>query len=147
LTIFLVTLSAVRRREVRSQWATWLEERMSLLGYRSNSDLARESGVPDSVLSRWRNAGTRPSLEQVGRLQPALQAPLLELLVAAGHLTPDEAKLTAMSSPVRLPRDVRDAIELEPELPDDFKHLLLNQYDAMLAVVRARRQVPLPESG
>jgi transcriptional regulator with XRE-family HTH domain len=127
---------------------------MSLLGYRSNSDLARESGVPDSVLSRWRNAGTKPSLAQLRRLQKSLQASLLELLVAAGHLTPDEAKLTAVSRPERLPRDVRDAIELEPELTDDLKHLLLNQYDAMLALARARaaeaasrRQASLPDSG
>lgn len=120
---------------------------MSLLGYRSNSDLARESGVPDSVLSRWRNVGTRPSLEQLRRLQPSLQAPLLELVVAAGHLTAEEAKLTAMSLPVRRPRDVRDAIELDRDLPPDLKHLLLSQYETMLAIARARRQEPLPESG
>jgi transcriptional regulator with XRE-family HTH domain len=120
---------------------------MAFLGYRSNSDLARESGVPDSVLSRWRNAGTKPSLEQLRRLQPFLQAPLLELLVAAGHLTPDEANLTAVSRPVRLPRDVRDAIELEPALPDDLKRLLLNQYDAMLELARGKCQAPAPDSG
>ena len=54
--------------------------------------------MPDSVLSRWRNAGTQPSLEQLRRLQQSLQASLLELLVAAGHLTPAEAKLTAVCS-------------------------------------------------
>jgi transcriptional regulator with XRE-family HTH domain len=118
---------------------------MSVLGYRSNSDLARDSGVPDSVLSRWRNAGTKPSLEQLRRLQPFLQAPLLELLVAAGHLTPEEANLTAVSRPIRLPRDVRDAIKLEPELPDDLKHLLLHQYDAMIALARGKRQELVPE--
>lgn len=123
----------------RSNWPEWLGERMRLLGYRSSSDLARTSEVPDSVISRWRSGASRPSLVQLRRVQAALQAPLLELLVAAGHLTADEARLAVPSDPVRRPRDTREAISLDPLLPDDLRHLLEVQYDAMLLLAAARK--------
>jgi transcriptional regulator with XRE-family HTH domain len=135
----------------RSAWSDWLATRMRETGFESNSDLARSTGVPDSVISRWRNSGTMPSLGQLRRLQSALQASLLELLVAAGHLTKEEAGVTSFSQPVRVLRGVRDAIRSDPSLADDLKHLLEVQYDAMLALAAARHADPqptgLPHSG
>jgi transcriptional regulator with XRE-family HTH domain len=141
------TRGAARRRsapeddlpEVRGvSWPEWLGQRMSLLGYRTSSDLARAAEVPDSVISRWRSGSTTPSLTQLRRLQVPLRAPLVELLVAAGLLTADEARLQAPSAPQPEMRDVRDAIERDPVLTDDLKHLLQTQYDAMVALARAR---------
>jgi transcriptional regulator with XRE-family HTH domain len=119
-------------------WADWLIARMLAAGFDSNSALARNTGVPDSVISRWRTSGTVPSIAQLRRLQSALQVPLLELVVAAGHLTAEEADLTSYSRPVRIPRDARDVIRQDPALDDDLKHLLEVQYDAMLLLARAR---------
>jgi transcriptional regulator with XRE-family HTH domain len=121
------------------QWGSWLGARMAATGFESNSDLARRTGVPDSVISRWRTSGTVPSIGQLRRLQQALQVSLLELLVAAGHLSADEAGITSFTEPVRVPRDTRAAIRNDPALEDDLKHLLEVQYDAMLSVARARR--------
>lgn len=119
-------------------WADWLAARMQATGFDGNSDLARVSGVPDSVISRWRTSGTTPSIGQLRRLQVALQVSLLELLVAAGHVTAEEARVTGFTQPERPVRDIRDAIRLDPELGDELKHLLEVQYDAMVALARAR---------
>jgi transcriptional regulator with XRE-family HTH domain len=119
---------------------------MDLLGFRTSSDLARAAQVPDSVISRWRSGTTTPSLAQLRRLQTPLQAPLVELLVAARLITADEARLRAPSSPAPVMRDVRDAVERDPVLSDDLKHLLLTQYDAMLSLARAREDAPSASS-
>lgn len=123
-------------------WAEWLGERMRVLGYEGNSDLARATGVPDSVISRWRTTGTTPSIGQLRRLQSALQMSVVELLVAAGHLTADEAGVTSFTVPARVFRGTRDAIDQDQELDDDLRHLLQVQYDAMLAIARARTLTP-----
>lgn len=119
-------------------WADWLAERMNATGFGSNSDLGRATGVPDSVISRWRTSGTTPSIAQLRRLCPALQVSLLELLVAAGHITAEEAGVTGFTPAVRVARSTQDAIRHDPTLDDDLKHLLSLQYDAMLALARAR---------
>lgn len=111
---------------------------MQATGFEANSDLARATGVPDSVISRWRTSGTTPSIAQLRRLQSALQVSLVELLVAAGHISAEEAGVTAFTPPVRVARGTRDAIRHDPELDDELKHLLEVQYDAMLALARAR---------
>ena len=111
---------------------------MRATGFGSNSDLAKATGVPDSVISRWRTSGTTPSIGQLRRLGDALQVSLLELLVAAGHLSADEAGVTTFSPAVRVARSTRDAIRDDPDLDDDLRHLLTLQYEAMLALARAR---------
>ncbi|GAB2690694.1 hypothetical protein [Thalassiella azotivora] len=128
----------------QQDWASWLGDRMEAVGFASNSDLSRASGVPDSAISRWRTSGTTPSVAQLRRLVGPLQATLLEMLVAAGHLTSDEAGLREVTPPVRRPPTTREAIEADAGLPDDLKHLLAVQYDAMLALARARRGADLP---
>jgi transcriptional regulator with XRE-family HTH domain len=124
------------------QWADWLAARMLALGFEANSDLARATGVPDSVISRWRTSGTTPSIAQLRRLQSALQVSLVELLVAAGHLSAEEARITSFTQPERVSRGTRDAIRHDHELDGELKHLLEVQYDAMLAIARARRPAP-----
>ncbi|MGZ4591410.1 MAG: helix-turn-helix domain-containing protein [Actinomycetes bacterium] len=127
-------------------WADWLIARMHATGFDSNSDLARSTGVPDSVISRWRTSGTVPSIAQLRRLTSALQVSLLELVVAAGHLTAEEAGVTSFSPAVRVPRDARDAIRHDALLDDDLKHLLEVQYDAMLLLAQARAGRPTPQA-
>jgi hypothetical protein len=132
---------------MKVEWAEWLGERMLVLGFEGNSDLARATGVPDSVISRWRTSATTPSIGQLRRLQSALQMSLVELLVAAGHLTADEARVTSFTVPQRLSKGTRDAISQDQELDDDLRHLLEVQYDAMLAIARARTPTPTPALG
>lgn len=121
-----------------ASWPDWLAARMELRGFRSSSELARAAGIPDSVISRWRSGSSVPSVVQLRRLQGPLQVPLLTLLVAAGHLSADEVGLQLPPDPEPRPRDTRDAIQRDPGLTEDLRHLLEVQYDAMLALAAAR---------
>lgn len=55
-------------------------------------DLATASGVSESNLGRYIAGKTTPTLDNARALAVALHRPLLEILVAAGLLTPDEAR-------------------------------------------------------
>lgn len=120
-------------------WGQWLPQRMDEVGLPLNRDLARASGVPESVISRWRNQGVTPSIEQLRRLRAPLQVPLLELLVRAGHLDPAEAAMEDTPPPVPVRLSVVQVLESDPDLPEDLRSLLLAQYRAMVAIGRARR--------
>lgn len=112
---------------------------MGDVGLPTNRDLARASGVPESVISRWRNQGVTPSVEQLRRLRAPLQVPVVELLVRAGHLEAHEAALEDRPAPVPVRLGVAEVLEADPDLPEDLRSLLLAQYRAMVAIGRARR--------
>ena len=69
---------------------TWLPTAMRRRGLLSNRDLSRATGVSDSVISRWLTAGAVPTVPQLRLLTGALDVDLLDLMVLAGHLTPEE---------------------------------------------------------
>ena len=73
-------------------------------------------------------------------LRDPLQASMLELMVAAGHVSEQEAGLADVPAPDPQFRDLRDAIRRDGQLSQDLKDLLLVQYEAMLALSRAREQ-------
>jgi transcriptional regulator with XRE-family HTH domain len=129
----------VSAAERESAWPQWLAQRMAEVGLPTNRDLARAAGVPESVLSRWRNQGVTPSVEQLRRLRTPLQVPLLELLVRAGHLDAREAGLEDRPAPVPVRLGVVEALHADPDLPEDLRSLLLSQYRAMVAIGRARQ--------
>jgi transcriptional regulator with XRE-family HTH domain len=58
----------------------------------TGADLSRASGVANSVISRWLSDETRPSLENVRLIAQNFGRPILEVVVAAGLLTAEEAK-------------------------------------------------------
>lgn len=118
---------------------------MHVLGFTTSRDLAVAADVPESVISRWRTLGRQPSIEQLRRLRGPLQAPMLELLVAAGYLTAEEAALRDRPQPARAFRSTEDAIRADTQLTDDLRHLLLTQYRATVAVARARSAEAEPE--
>ena len=118
---------------VPSAWGSFLGRRMRESGLDTNRDLARASGVPESVISRWRNQGVTPSVEQLRRLREPLEITILELLVAAGYLTAAEA---ALPQPVIAPPrrgGVADAIAEDPALPEGLRRVLLEHYQALVA--------------
>ncbi len=74
-------------------WACWLRARITATAYPSLSELARVSGINVSVISRWLTQGSTPTVAHLRQLSGPLDTPLLELLVAAGHLSAAEAGL------------------------------------------------------
>lgn len=55
------------------------------------ADLVRDTTLSQSLVSRWLSGKVTPSLENARILADRLGRPLLEVLVAAGMLTPAEA--------------------------------------------------------
>lgn len=54
------------------------------------AELARASGLSESVIGRWLKAATLPSVDNARALAIALGRPMLEVVVAVGMLAPDE---------------------------------------------------------
>lgn len=124
-------------RPMTTPWAGWLEGRMAALGL-SATALSAAAGVPDSMVSRWRRQGVRPEVAQLRRLAAPLQVELLDLLVASGHLTEQEALRPA---PPAHPGwdDAKKALGADPDVDPDLRELLLVQYEAMRTLTASRR--------
>lgn len=56
------------------------------------ADLARAAELPESTVGRWVRGKTVPGIDSARQLAEALRRPLLEVLVAAGLITAEEAK-------------------------------------------------------
>lgn len=81
--------------ETDRRWADYLTAAMASAGYTRASDLAKASGVKHPVISRWMDGTSLPDVASLRRLVKPLGVPLLELMVAAGHLSPQEANMKA----------------------------------------------------
>lgn len=93
-------------RRQASQFWSYLEARMEGAGL-STSDLVRAVGVHRSRLTDWRR-GKSLSWETARSLARLFQVPLLEILVAAGQLSDEEAN----ARPLRSPSSLSDAVLL-----------------------------------
>jgi transcriptional regulator with XRE-family HTH domain len=69
-------------------FAHWTAER----GY-SSADLVRITGMGDATVSRIRRGQGQPDVESCRKLARAWKRPMLEVLVASGHLEPAEARM------------------------------------------------------
>jgi transcriptional regulator with XRE-family HTH domain len=87
----------MRRASVRD-WATYLEAAMQTSGL-SQAELARRSGIAESMISRWLRGVNQPDVPNLRRVRPVLGVSMLELLVAAGHLTLEESQLRDTPEP------------------------------------------------
>ncbi len=106
-------------------WGVFLTARMAAAGYATVSDLARDSGVHGSVISRWLTAGAVPSIPHLRRLAPILHTPVLTLVVAAGHLRTDEV------DGVEGTGDVLAAIAADSALSPEYKRFLSHGYQLL----------------
>lgn len=71
--------------------ARWIQDQLDRTGW-TVTELVRRSNVDRSGLQRWKAGALRPSVENARALADACNRPILELLVAADYLTPDEAR-------------------------------------------------------
>lgn len=69
-------------------WAGYLEQAMPGV---TQKQIAAAAGVDQSTVSRWRRGAGQPSAQTVIRLARRLNLSPTQALVAAGHLTADEA--------------------------------------------------------
>jgi len=115
-------------REVNERWATWLRRRMrATAGVGTPTELGQASGVDQSVISRWLNEGRTPQVNQLRKIATPLRATMLDLLIAAGYVSPDELGVTDTPSSAVV-ADVAEAIKRDADLIDEARLHLLNQY-------------------
>lgn len=111
-------------------WQEYLRSAMAAVGIANAADLTRRTGVNESQVSRWLRGLGQPDLANLRRIAPALGRPLLELTVAAGHLSPDEAKLREVRAPAA---PVRRGISTEGLDPEQERAL-----EALVETMRAQ---------
>lgn len=87
-------------------FADYLRAHLDRHGWNA-AQLARASGISASVIGRWLSRDTVPSLDNARAIAVGIKRPLLEVLVAAGLLTAEEArqKTTAPIDPTTLSDD------------------------------------------
>lgn len=78
----------------------------------SDAELARQSGIASSVISRWRSGQMQPSRENLAKLADALDVKPVQLWVAAGLAHPDEMDLSGEIDLRVLPAEMQQLSDL-----------------------------------
>ena len=86
----------------------------------TQAELARRSGLAESMVSRWLRGLNRPDVPNLRRVRPVLGVPMLELMVAAGYLSLEEAELQDAPRP---PAPVQVGISTEGLTIDQVRQL------------------------
>jgi transcriptional regulator with XRE-family HTH domain len=96
----------------------------------TQAELARRSGLAESMVSRWLRGLNQPDVPNLRRVRPVLGVTMLELLVAAGHVTLEEAQLRDAPEP---PVPVRVGVPTEGLTADQVR-----QVEGFVAFLRAQ---------
>lgn len=115
----------------------YLTQAMAAAGL-SQADLARLTGISDSIISKWRRGQATPSVENLRLLAPALGVTTRDLVVRAGHMFPDEVGLKEPPVPPKPPArlaSLQDDINAEPGLSEGDKRLMIDLYERLLGQV------------
>jgi transcriptional regulator with XRE-family HTH domain len=86
----------------------------------TQAELARRSGLAESMVSRWLRGLNQPDVPNLRRVRPVLGVPMLELIVAAGYLTLEEAELQDAPEP---PVPVRVGLSTDGLTGDQVRQL------------------------
>lgn len=114
---------------------SWLDTKLAERDWEV-SDLARHAGISASIIHRWRKT-YRPNVVNCRAVAQAFGLPVLEVLIVAGIITPDEARTDVALPPSittvptaeltrELHRRAEQAETAERSKPDDgkmFEHL------------------------
>lgn len=79
-------------------------EAAGFVGRGWKADLARAANISDATIGRWSRAERIPEPDSCRVLATAWRRPFLEVLVAAGHVDPEEAKMAGRPAPPAVPR-------------------------------------------
>lgn len=90
-------------RNMTTRWWDYVTE----VGGTNATEIARRVGVNSSAVSRgWRDQGVAPKIPTLVRFSDAYGRPLLEVLVAAGVLTEEQARVKVVRADLtRIPSD------------------------------------------
>ena len=110
-------------------WATYLRRAMTHARVPNAAELSRRSGISESQISRWLRDVGAPDIETLRKVGKPLRRPMLEMLVAAGHITQQEAQMKDAPTVPDAPQ-TRQAILDDPALSPAVRAMLLAAYDA-----------------
>ncbi len=122
------------RKATGRDWAAYLDTAIRAAAL-TQAELARRSGLAESMVSRWLRGLNQPDVPNLRRVRPVLGVPMLELLVAAGHLTQDEALLRDAPEP---PEPVRVGLQTEGLTAEQVRQV--EGYVAFLQAQNAKEQ-------
>jgi transcriptional regulator with XRE-family HTH domain len=126
------------RKSSERDWAAYLESAIRSSGL-TQAELARRSGLAESMVSRWLRGVNQPDVPNLRRVRPVLGVPMMELLVAAGHVTLEEAQLRDRPEP---PVPVRVGIDTDGLTAEQIRQV--EGYAAFLRAQTAAARVDAP---
>lgn len=100
-----------------SNWSDFLRARLDDRGWDA-AHLAAEAGVTPSIVSRWMSGAHKPTADRVRAVADALNVSVMEAMIAADVITPEEAKVTAMTPDPKLLSDQELLNELTRRLTE-----------------------------
>lgn len=119
-----------RNKEYFAEWLSRTLAEREIAG----GEVARALGVNDSVISRWKNGKTSPSLDSVMQLADYLKInPPVALAVTAGLMSEKQAGVTRLPLPEDTKRRslIKGQIENIRGLTSDEKAKLMDVYEEM----------------
>lgn len=135
-------LRTIYRAGMSTGWWEYVERLLASRDWRP-SDLAEHAGIAQSVISRWKTDGAQPRVEALRDISTATGVPMLHLLVAAGHITPEEAALEDVDiAPHADALDVVAAIKADDRLLPEAKRHLTSQYGLLLRITAGVESEP-----
>lgn len=108
----------------RRGWSAYLRALMDSRGWKP-VDLARRSGIKQGVISRWLRdeEAPTPSIPNLRRIAEVTYVRLVDLLVVAGHLTPEEAGMDQAPEPPR-PIRVEELVDEDESLTPEAREMI-----------------------
>jgi transcriptional regulator with XRE-family HTH domain len=76
-----------------TEFAEWMVSTSRILGYTSNSELARALNVPQPTVSRWKG-GMRPGVDHLLKFSSLFGIELKALLAMAGYISHQQARIS-----------------------------------------------------
>lgn len=124
----------MRRNAQQRQFGEWLDITLSNRGILGRV-LAEALGVNESTVSRWRSGAGVPDSETVENMADFLGLDRMRLLVTAGALSANAARVDpyAMPEPTALRASVKRQIEHIRGLSDEGIQALLSTYDELIS--------------
>jgi transcriptional regulator with XRE-family HTH domain len=105
----------------------------------NRSRWCRQHGLSDSTVLRWSQGSSNIDMAQMNAVARALGRPLVDILLAARYLTPEEVGGRQVT--VRQPIAAADAIRTDPALSDTMRAALLAVLRTGTSVESGEREV------
>jgi transcriptional regulator with XRE-family HTH domain len=120
-----------QRRRNDGNFAAYLKASMKAARIGSGAQLAEAAGIAQSLVSRWLNGKTLPSIEALRAIAEPLGVPMRDLVVRAGYMTPDEVGLEDEPVPPTSKHSIEDEIRADARIRPDRKEALINLLEAL----------------